>query len=44
MLEFGRKAYCDGEIILYVVQCVMIWSFMILSNIFAMIGRREIGR
>jgi hypothetical protein len=44
VLEFGLKAYCEAEMMLWVVQCVMIWSLMILSSIFPMIGSNEIGR
>ena len=44
VLEFGLKAYCFGDIILFVIQSVIIWSFIILSNIFPIIGIKDIGR
>lgn len=44
MLEFGLNAYCVGAIMLCLMQCVMIWSLIILSSIFAMMGSSEIGR
>jgi hypothetical protein len=43
VLEFGRKANCVGDMILCFVRC-MIWLFMSVSKILAMIGRREMGR
>lgn len=42
--EFGLKAYWVGEMILWVVRCVMICLFSKVSNSLAMIGRREMGR
>ncbi len=41
--EFGLNAYCVGEMILLLVRCFIIWSLMIVSNIFAIMGRSEIG-
>ena len=44
VLEFGLNAYCVVAMMLCVMQCFMIWSLMILSSIFAMIGSSDIGR
>jgi hypothetical protein len=43
VFEFGLNAYCVGERILCLMQCVMIWSLMILSSIFPMIGISDMG-
>ena len=44
VLELGLNVYCVDEMMLYLMQCVMIWSLIILSSIFAMMGSNEIGR
>ena len=44
VLEFGLNAYCVDAMMLCLMQCVMIWSFISLSSIFAMMGSSEIGR
>ena len=44
VLEFGLNAYCVVAMRLCLVQWFMIWSLMILSRIFAMIGSSDIGR
>ncbi len=41
--EFGLNAYCVGEMMLLFVRCSIIWLLMIVSNIFAMMGRSDIG-
>ena len=44
VLELGLKAYCVGEMTSWVVRCAIIWLFMSVSKILAMMGRSEIGR
>jgi len=44
VLELGLNAYWVVAMMLYLMQCVMIWSLIILSSIFAMMGSSEIGR
>jgi hypothetical protein len=44
VLELGLNAYCVGEMMLCFVRWVMTCSFMMVSNIFAMMGSSEIGR
>ena len=43
VLEFGLNAYCVLDMILYLMRCVIIWLFMSMSRILAMMGSREIG-
>ena len=44
VLECGLNAYCVREMMLCVVRCVMSCVFTMMSNTFARIGRRDIGR
>lgn len=43
VVELGRNAYCVLEMRLCVMQCAMIWSLMMVSNIFPIIGRSDMG-
>lgn len=42
-LEFGRKAYWVGEMMLCLVRCTISCSLMMVSRSLAIIGRRDIG-
>lgn len=44
VLELGLKAYCVRDMMLYFVRCVISCLLMIVSSVFAIIGRREMGR
>ena len=44
VLEFGRYAYCVGERMLLVRRWSISWVLMAVSNTFAMMGSKDIGR
>ena len=44
VLDFGLKAYCVAESMLWSRRCFISWLFISVSNIFAMMGSRDMGR
>ena len=41
--EYGLRAYCVGEFVLWYSRCFMSCWLIIVSSSFAIIGRRDIG-
>ena len=44
VLDFGLKAYCVEESMLWFRRCFISWLLMRVSNVFAMMGSSEMGR